>query len=117
MMRTSHAGVPASPMRLLEMLTDRFGVFEALAHSTIKLNRCTSADEDAMDPLAAEAVLEFADALRIAPAASAPGPRATQPRASNGSRLPCFHTRACPVPSIATTARGGAPASRNVAAG
>jgi hypothetical protein len=37
-------------MRLLEMLTDRFGVFEALAHSTIKLNRCTSADELAMDP-------------------------------------------------------------------
>ena len=49
MMLTSHAGVPASPMRLLEMLTDRFGVFEALAHSTIKLNRCTSA-ELSMDP-------------------------------------------------------------------
>jgi hypothetical protein len=46
-------------MRLLEMLTDRFGVFEALAHSTIKLNRCTSADEFSMDPLVAEAVLEF----------------------------------------------------------
>ncbi len=70
MMLTSHAGVPASPMRLLEMLTDRFGVFEALAHSTIKLNRCTSADELAMDPQVAEAVLEFADDLRTARAAS-----------------------------------------------
>jgi hypothetical protein len=67
--RASHAGVPASPMRLLEMLTDRFGVFEALAHSTIKLNRCTSADELAMDPQVAEAVLEFADDLRTARAA------------------------------------------------
>jgi hypothetical protein len=70
MMPTSHAGLPASPMRLLEMLTDRFGVFEALAHSTIKLNRCTSADELAMDPQVAEAVLEFADDLRTARAAS-----------------------------------------------
>jgi hypothetical protein len=70
MMLTSHAGVPASPMRLLEMLTDRFGVFEALAHSTIKLNRCASADELAMDPQVAEAVLEFADDLRTARAAS-----------------------------------------------
>ena len=70
MMLTSHAGVPASPMRLREMLADRFGVFEALAHSTIKLNRCTSADEFAMDPQVAEAVLEFADDLRTARAAS-----------------------------------------------
>jgi hypothetical protein len=57
-------------VRLLEMLTDRFGVFEALAHSTIKLNRCTSADELAMDLQVAEAVLEFADDLRTARAAS-----------------------------------------------
>src|SRR5215203_1618673 len=72
-MLTSHAGVPASPMRLLEMLTDRFGVFEALAHSTIKLNRCTSADELSMDPQVAEAVLQFADDLRTARAASGLG--------------------------------------------
>ena len=70
MLLTTHAGVPASPMRLLEMLTDRFGVFEALAHSTIKLNRCTSPDELSMDPQVAEAVLEFADDLRTARAAS-----------------------------------------------
>ena len=55
-----------SPMRLLEMLADRFGLFEALAYSTIKLNRCSEADELAMDPLVAEAVLEFADDLRSA---------------------------------------------------
>jgi hypothetical protein len=60
----------ASPMRLLEMLSDRFGVFEALACSTIKLNRCTSADELSMDPLVAQAVLEFGGDLRTALAAS-----------------------------------------------
>jgi hypothetical protein len=70
MLLTSHAGVPASPMRLLEMLTDRFGVFEALAHSTIKLNRCICTDELSMDPQVAEAVLEFADDLRTALAAT-----------------------------------------------
>ncbi|HZG41715.1 MAG TPA: hypothetical protein VEY93_02050 [Longimicrobium sp.] len=70
MMLTSRAGVPASPMRLLEMLSDRFGLFEALAYSTIKLNRCTQADELAMDPLVAEAVLEFGDDLRSARAAA-----------------------------------------------
>jgi hypothetical protein len=52
------------------MLTDSFGVFEALARFTIKLNRCTSADELSMDPQVAEAVLEFADDLRSARAAS-----------------------------------------------
>ncbi|HZG43960.1 MAG TPA: hypothetical protein VEY93_13480 [Longimicrobium sp.] len=51
MMLTSDAGARPSPMRLLEMLSDRFGLFEALAYSTIKLNRCTPADELAMDPL------------------------------------------------------------------
>ncbi len=54
MMLTSEAGARPSPMRLLEMLSDRFGLFEALAYSTIKLNRCTQADELAMDPLVAE---------------------------------------------------------------
>jgi hypothetical protein len=70
MATTSPSGTTASPMRLLEMLSDRFGVFEALAYSTIKLNRCTSADELSMDPLVAEAVLEFAGDLRTALAAS-----------------------------------------------
>jgi hypothetical protein len=57
-------------MRLLEMLPDRFGLFEALAYSTIKLDRCTHADKLAMDPLVAEAVLEFGDTLRSARAAA-----------------------------------------------
>jgi hypothetical protein len=70
MMLTSEAGARPSPMRLLEMLSDRFGLFEALAYSTIKLNRCTQADELAMDPLVAEAVLEFGDDLRSARAAA-----------------------------------------------
>ena len=70
MMLTSHAGVPASPMRLLEILTASFGVFKALAHSTTKLSCCTSGDELSMHPLVAEAVLEFADDLRTALAAS-----------------------------------------------
>jgi hypothetical protein len=39
-------------------------------YSTIKLNRCTQADELAMDPLVAEAVLEFGDDLRSARAAA-----------------------------------------------
>ena len=70
MMLTSEAGARPSPMRLLEILSDRFGLFEALAYSTIKLNRCTQADELAMDPLVAEAVLEFGDDLRSARAAA-----------------------------------------------
>ena len=91
MMLTSHAGVPASPMRLLEMLTDRFGVFETLAHSTIKLNRCTSADELSMDPQVAEAVLEFADDLRTARAASGAWPRPIAPPGSSGPSPPLLH--------------------------
>jgi hypothetical protein len=69
-MLMSEAGARPSPMRLLEMLLDRFGLFEALAYSTIKLNRCTQADELAMDPLVAEAVLVFGDDLRSARAAA-----------------------------------------------
>ena len=60
-----------SPVRLLEMLSDRFGVFEAVAYSTIKLARFTSEDELSMDLLVAEAVLEFAADLREAAAAAA----------------------------------------------
>jgi hypothetical protein len=56
----------ASPARLLEMLSDRFGAFEAIAYSTIKLARHVPEDELPMDVLVAEAVLEFADDLRDA---------------------------------------------------
>jgi hypothetical protein len=54
----------ASPARLLEMLADRFGAFEAIAYSTIKLARHVPEDELSMDVLVAEAVLEFGSDLR-----------------------------------------------------
>ena len=56
----------ASPARLLEMLSDRFGAFEAIAYSTIKLARHVPEDELSMDVQVAEAVLEFGDDLRTA---------------------------------------------------
>lgn len=56
----------ASPGRLLEMLTDRFGAFEAIAIASIKLARHVPEDELSMDLLVAEAVLEFGDDLRKA---------------------------------------------------
>ncbi|HZG42518.1 MAG TPA: hypothetical protein VEY93_06115 [Longimicrobium sp.] len=59
----------ASPARLLEMLADRFGAFEAIAYSTIKLARFAPADELSMDPIVAEAILEFGADLRAASSA------------------------------------------------
>jgi hypothetical protein len=56
----------ASPARLLEMLSDRFGALEAVAYSSIKLARYVSECEMSMDLLVAEAVLEFGDNLRDA---------------------------------------------------
>jgi hypothetical protein len=56
----------ASPMRLLEMLADRFGAFEAVANSTIKLARYAPADELSMEVQLAEAILEFGSDLREA---------------------------------------------------
>jgi hypothetical protein len=59
-MRGSAAHHPqASPTRLLEMLSDRFGAFEAIASSSITLARVAPDEERAMEPLVAEAVLEF----------------------------------------------------------
>jgi hypothetical protein len=57
---------PPSPMRLLEVLRDRFGALEAVANSSIKLSRYAPEDELAMDLLVAEAVLEFGSSLREA---------------------------------------------------
>jgi hypothetical protein len=71
-MRTeSPNGTLASPERLLEMLTDRFGAFEAIAMASIKLARHVPEDELSMDQLVAEAVLEFGDDLRAASEAAA----------------------------------------------
>jgi hypothetical protein len=54
------------------MLSDRFGAFEAIANSSIKLARVAPEEELAMEPIVAEAILEFAEDLRTA-AASATG--------------------------------------------
>ena len=50
------------------MLSDRFGAFEAIAYSTIKLARHVPEDELSMDVIVAEAVLEFGNDLRAAAA-------------------------------------------------
>jgi len=55
-----------SPARMLEMLSDRFGAFEVIAYSSIKLARAAPKEDRAMDVLVAEAILEFADDLRAA---------------------------------------------------
>ncbi len=70
-MRISHSGPQPSPARLLEMLSDRFGAFEAVAHASIKLARHVPEPELSMDTLVAEAVLEFGDDLRAARDAAA----------------------------------------------
>jgi hypothetical protein len=46
------------------MLSDRFGAFEAIASSSIKLARVTPDEELPMEPIVAEAVLEFGEDLR-----------------------------------------------------
>jgi hypothetical protein len=56
-MLITHTRGTVSPTRLLEMLSDRFGAFEAIAHSTIKLARHVPEDELPMEPLVAEAIL------------------------------------------------------------
>jgi hypothetical protein len=57
---------PPSPMRLLEILQDRFGALEAVANASIKLARYAPEEELAMDLLVAESVLEFGSSLRQA---------------------------------------------------
>ncbi|HEY0015215.1 MAG TPA: hypothetical protein VGC13_02810 [Longimicrobium sp.] len=64
MRATSARGQQVSPTRLLEILTDRFGAFEAIASSSITLARVAPDEERPMDPLGAEAVLEFGEDLR-----------------------------------------------------
>ena len=60
-----------SPVRLLEMLVDRFGAFEAIAASSVRLARLDSEEQLPMEPLVAEAVLEFGEDLREAAASVA----------------------------------------------
>jgi hypothetical protein len=70
-MRVKAMDQQASPTRLLEMLADRFGAFEAIASSSITLARVAPDEERAMEPLVAEAVLEFGEDLRVARDAAA----------------------------------------------
>jgi hypothetical protein len=62
-MRINDSTQKPSPTRLLEMLWDRFGAFEAIANSSIKLARVAE-EELAMALLAPKAVLEFTDTIR-----------------------------------------------------
>jgi hypothetical protein len=79
-MLARHCNGTVSPTRLLEMLSDRFGAFEAIAYSTIKLARHIPEDELPMEPLVAEAILEFADDLRAASAATKKQPTTLRTR-------------------------------------
>jgi hypothetical protein len=65
-----------SPTRMLEMLSDRFGAFEAIAASSVRLARLDSDEQLPMEPLVAEAVLEFGEDLRAAAASAAERARA-----------------------------------------
>lgn len=86
----------ASPARLLESRSDRFGAFEAVAYSTIKLAPHVSEDELSMDPLVALAVLEFADDLRAALASAiAWGEPPGEERQSRGSQAANSNTGVC----------------------
>jgi hypothetical protein len=80
MRATSASGQQASPTRLLEMLSDRFGAFEAIASSSITLARVAPDEERAMEPLVAEAVLEFGEDLRDAAEAAAEWCETRDPR-------------------------------------
>lgn len=66
MMTSDDKGALASPMRLLEMLTARFGAFEAIACLAIELNRKGPDECLPMDASTADALLEFGDDLRQA---------------------------------------------------
>ena len=64
-------GEAISPMRLLEMLVDRFGAFEVIAATALELSRKHPDECLPMDRRTAEAILEFGDDLRQAAAAVA----------------------------------------------
>lgn len=69
-MRGNPMDQQTSPTRLLEMLADRFGAFEAIATSSIRLARLAPDENVPMEPIVAEAVLEFGEDLRGAAGAA-----------------------------------------------
>ena len=87
-----------SPTRLLEMLSDRFGAFEAIANSSIKLARVAPEEELAMEPLVAEAILEFGEDLCTATIAVTESARANAaiaaPVRSSERSCPCAQNAA-----------------------
>ena len=66
MMTSGENGTPCSPIRALEMLTARFGAFEAIACLAIELHRKGPDECLPVDAATAEALLEFGDDLRQA---------------------------------------------------
>ena len=66
MITSDENGRLASPMRLLEMLTARFGAFESIASLTLELNRKGPDECLPLDAPTAEALLQFGDDLRQA---------------------------------------------------
>ncbi|HEX8322134.1 hypothetical protein [Longimicrobium sp.] len=67
MRTTGEGGKQASPIRLLEMLSDRFGAFETIAFASLHMAG-TGDHENAppMSRMTANAILEFGDDLRQA---------------------------------------------------
>ena len=70
MLTADENGTLCSPMRLLEMLSARFGAFETIAYLVIELNRKGPDECLPMDAVTAEAILEFGDDLRQAAGAT-----------------------------------------------
>lgn len=67
MRTTGDGGQHASPIRLLEMLSDRFGAFEALAYASLHIARTDDHENQLpMSRMTADAVLGFGDDLRQA---------------------------------------------------
>ena len=67
MRTTGEGGKHASPIRLLEMLSDRFGAFEALAYASLHMARTGGHENQLpMSRMTADAGLEFGDDLRQA---------------------------------------------------
>jgi len=62
----SNVTMEASPARLPEMLSDRFGALQSVGLLLNQASRYVSACEMSMDLLFAKAVLEFGDDLREA---------------------------------------------------
>jgi hypothetical protein len=81
MITADENGRLCSPTRLLEMLTARFGAFEAIACLSIELDRKGPDERLPVDAATADALLEFADDLRQACHAASTWARLRDPEA------------------------------------